>query len=52
MTNFPTDLPGLKSDFDMCCIFFFMHPWHRIDKEINIASALSKIIEIKKPQVI
>ena len=24
----------------------------RIDKEINIASALSKLIEIKKPQVI
>ena len=31
------------------------HQYHsnfRIDKEINIASALSKIIEIKKPQVI
>jgi hypothetical protein len=31
------------------------HQYHsnfRIDKEINIASALAKIIEIKKPQVI
>jgi len=31
------------------------HQYHsnfRIDKEVNIASALAKIIEIKKPQVI
>ena len=28
-------LQGLKSDFDLCCIFFFMHPWHNIDKEIK-----------------
>ena len=31
------------------------HQYHsnfRIDKEINISSALAKIIEIKKPQVI
>ena len=26
---------GLLSGFDMCCIFWFLHPWHSLDKEIK-----------------
>jgi replication factor C small subunit len=44
--------PGREGSVAMILNEHQYHSNFRIDKEINIASALAKIIEIKKPQVI
>ena len=28
---------GIESDFNMCCIFWFLHPWQSLEQDIKLA---------------